>query len=80
MDLNLPIIAIIGGKKSGKTTVVEFLVKAFTSKGFKVATAKHISLPDFSLDKKGTDTWSRLCGCSYCKYACPGVQAENCKG
>ena len=57
MDLNLPIIAIIGGKKSGKTTVVEFLVKAFTSKGFKVATAKHISLPDFSLDKKGTDTW-----------------------
>ncbi|MCZ2845302.1 MAG: molybdopterin-guanine dinucleotide biosynthesis protein B [Candidatus Bathyarchaeota archaeon] len=57
MDLNLPIIAVIGGKKSGKTTVVEFLVKAFTSKGFKVATAKHISSQDFSLDKKGTDTW-----------------------
>ncbi len=57
MDLNLPIIAVIGGKKSGKTTVVEFLVKAFTSKGFKVTTAKHISSQDFSLDKKGTDTW-----------------------
>lgn len=57
MDLNLPIIAVIGGKKSGKTTVLEFLVKAFTSKGFKVATAKHISSQNFSLDKKDTDTW-----------------------
>jgi len=50
-------IAVVGYKNSGKTTVVEALIKALVNKGFKVATVKHISEKDFSMDKKGSDTW-----------------------
>jgi len=57
MDFKLPIIAVIGNKKTGKTTLVELLVRAFTRDGLRIATVKHISLKNFSLDRKGTDTW-----------------------
>jgi|YelNatPaOPRAMG01_1025707.scaffolds.fasta_scaffold05774_5 molybdopterin-guanine dinucleotide biosynthesis protein B len=50
-------IAVIGYKNSGKTTVVEALVKALVNKGFKVATVKHISEKNFSMDSEGRDTW-----------------------
>ncbi|MBS7656231.1 molybdopterin-guanine dinucleotide biosynthesis protein B [Candidatus Bathyarchaeota archaeon] len=55
--LKQPRIAVIGYKNSGKTTVVENLVKALANKGFKVATVKHISEKNFSIDKEGSDTW-----------------------
>ena len=57
MDFKLPIIAVIGNKKTGKTTLVELLARAFTGDGLRVATAKHVSSKNFSLDRKGTDTW-----------------------
>ncbi len=50
-------IAVVGYKNSGKTTVVEALVKALINKGLKVATVKHISEEGFSIDKEGSDTW-----------------------
>ncbi|MBS7657637.1 MAG: molybdopterin-guanine dinucleotide biosynthesis protein B [Candidatus Bathyarchaeia archaeon] len=50
-------IAVVGYKNSGKTTIIEALVKALVNKGFKVATVKHISEKNFSIDKEGTDTW-----------------------
>lgn len=53
----MPIIAVVGSKKSGKTTAIEALVKGLTRRGYKVATIKHISEPDFTLDTKGKDTW-----------------------
>jgi molybdopterin-guanine dinucleotide biosynthesis protein B len=55
--LKQPRITVVGYKGSGKTTVVENLVKALTNKGFKVATVKHISEKNFSIDKEGRDTW-----------------------
>lgn len=55
--LKQPRIAVIGYKNSGKTTVVENLVKALTNNGFKTATIKHISEKNFSIDKEGSDTW-----------------------
>lgn len=51
------IIAVIGGKHSGKTTTVEALVKGLVKRGYKVGTVKHVSQKDFSMDTAGKDTW-----------------------
>ncbi len=53
----MPIIAVVGSRKSGKTTAIEVLVKGLTRKGYNVATVKHIPEPDFTIDTKGKDTW-----------------------
>ena len=53
----MPIIAVVGSKKSGKTTAIETLVKGLTKRGYKVATVKHVPEPDFTIDTKGKDTW-----------------------
>ena len=50
-------IALIGGKKVGKTTTGEKLTAELVRRGFKVAAIKHISEPDFSIDSPGKDTW-----------------------
>jgi len=59
MDFKIPVISVIGNKDSGKTSVMEALIKAFSNNGFKVATAKHVSQKNFLIDRKKTDT-SRL--------------------
>lgn len=51
------VIAVIGSKKSGKTTTIEVLVKGLTRRGHRVATIKHVSEPDFTIDVKGKDSW-----------------------
>lgn len=51
------LVAVIGSKKSGKTTTIEALVKSLTKRGQRVATIKHVSESDFTLDTKGKDTW-----------------------
>jgi len=51
------IVAVVGSKKSGKTTAVETLVNGLTEKGYKIATVKHIPETDFTIDTKGKDTW-----------------------
>ncbi len=56
----MPIVAVVGSRKSGKTTAVEALVKGLTEKGYKVATVKHIPEPDFTIDTKGKDTWRHM--------------------
>jgi len=53
----LRIIAVVGGKRSGKTTAVEALVKGLAKHGYKVATVKHVSQKDFTIDTEGKDTW-----------------------
>jgi len=55
--VQIPIIAIVGSKKSGKTTAIETLVQGLTKRGYKVATVKHVPEPDFTIDTKGKDTW-----------------------
>jgi len=50
-------IAVIGIKKSGKTTTIENLIRELTKRGYNVAVIKHISEPDFTIDKPGKDTW-----------------------
>jgi len=51
------VIAIVGGKKVGKTTTTENLILEFTNRGYQVAALKHISEPDFTIDTKGKDTY-----------------------
>jgi len=53
----MPIIAIVGSRRSGKTTTVEAIVRGLTVKGYRVATAKHIPEADFTIDTRGKDTW-----------------------
>jgi len=56
----IPIIAVVGSKKSGKTTAIETLVQGLTKRGYKVATVKHVPEPDFTIDTKGKDTWRHV--------------------
>jgi len=51
------IVAVIGGKRSGKTTTIEALTRELTKRGYNVATVKHVSEVDFTIDTKGKDTW-----------------------
>ncbi|MCJ7719332.1 molybdopterin-guanine dinucleotide biosynthesis protein B [Candidatus Bathyarchaeota archaeon] len=51
------VIAVVGGKKSGKTTTIEALTRGLAKRGFRVAAVKHIPEPDFTIDTEGKDTW-----------------------
>ena len=51
------VIAVVGGKKVGKTTTTEKLITELTQRGFKVAAVKHVSETDFTIDTPGKDTW-----------------------
>jgi len=53
----MQVIAVVGSKKSGKTTTIENLVRELTKRGHKLAVIKHISKPDFTIDTVGKDTW-----------------------
>jgi len=50
-------IAVVGPKDSGKTLAVEALVRGFSSRGYRVATLKHIPEREFTIDTPGKDTW-----------------------
>ena len=51
------VVAVVGGKKSGKTTTIEILTKELTKRGYKIAAAKHVSESNFTIDTVGKDTW-----------------------
>ena len=53
----MKIIAVIGHSKSGKTTLVEKLIKLFKNEGYAVASVKSIHRENFSLDKNGSNTF-----------------------
>ncbi len=53
----LRVIVIAGRKKSGKTKVIEGLVKELMNRGYRVGTVKHVPMQGFTLDQSGTDTW-----------------------
>ncbi len=56
MKNKIPSFAVTGKKDSGKTTVVERLIKELVEKGYKVASVKH-TRGDHSMDRSDTDTW-----------------------
>jgi molybdopterin-guanine dinucleotide biosynthesis protein B len=52
------VIAVVGGKKSGKTTTIETLIRHLAKEGYKIGAVKHIPEPNFTIDQKGKDTWT----------------------
>jgi len=50
-----PVVAILGNKKSGKTTVAVGLIAELTRRGLTVMSVKHGH--HFRLDTEGTDSW-----------------------
>ncbi len=52
-----PVVSVIGRKKAGKTTVLERLIAALKSRGYRIATIKHHIHYGFCMDSPGKDTW-----------------------
>jgi molybdopterin-guanine dinucleotide biosynthesis protein B len=56
-ELKTRVIAVVGSKKSGKTTTIERTIQQLTRRGYKIAAIKHVSEPDFTIDTARKDTW-----------------------
>ena len=54
-----PLVSIVGRSKSGKTTLIEKLLRELSSRGYRVATIKHTS-QGMSFDRSGKDSWRHL--------------------
>jgi molybdopterin-guanine dinucleotide biosynthesis protein B len=50
------VLSIVGRSDTGKTTLLEKLVRELTSRGYKVGTIKH-DLHGFDIDREGKDSW-----------------------
>jgi len=55
--LEVKVVAVVGSKKSGKTTVIEALIRGLSKRGYKIAAIKHIPEENFTIDTTGKDTW-----------------------
>jgi molybdopterin-guanine dinucleotide biosynthesis protein B len=65
------LLAIVGCKKSGKTSVISRLIEVFSEKGYRVGVIKN-SHHSITLDQPGTDTWRfREAGATRIMLACP---------
>ncbi len=54
-----PIVSIIGNSRSGKTTLVEKLIRELKSRGYQVATIKH-AVEGMTFDKPDKDSWRHI--------------------
>src|SRR5512143_21431 len=52
----IPIVSVVGKSDSGKTTLLEKLVKELTSRGYRIGTIKH-DVHSFEIDHPGKDSW-----------------------
>lgn len=55
-EKKIPVFAISGKKKTGKTTLATEVIDRLDSADYKVASIKHTT-GDYSIDKEDTDTW-----------------------
>jgi molybdopterin-guanine dinucleotide biosynthesis protein B len=53
------IIAFVGRSNSGKTTLIEKLIRELKARGYRVATIKHAAR-ESSLDEPGKDSWRHI--------------------
>lgn len=51
-----PIVSVVGKSDSGKTTLLEGLIRELKRRGYRVGTIKH-DAHSFEIDHPGTDTW-----------------------
>ncbi|MDD3365375.1 MAG: molybdopterin-guanine dinucleotide biosynthesis protein B [Syntrophomonas sp.] len=52
----IPVISLVGYSNSGKTTVMESLIRILKRKEYKVAAVKHAA-HGYTMDPPGTDSW-----------------------
>lgn len=52
----IPVVSIVGKSDSGKTTVVEAIVRGLVAHGYRVATCKH-HVHEVDIDIPGKDSW-----------------------
>ena len=52
----MKIIGVVGWKNTGKTTLIEKLIKEFSERNLSISTIKH-SHHNFSVDQQGTDSF-----------------------
>ncbi len=54
-----PVVSIVGKSKSGKTTLIEGLIPELKSRGYRVATVKHVA-HGTTFDEPGRDSWRHI--------------------
>ncbi|MFH1115307.1 MAG: molybdopterin-guanine dinucleotide biosynthesis protein B [Pseudomonadota bacterium] len=52
----IPMLSIVGKSDSGKTTLLEKVVRELTDRGYRIATVKH-DAHSFEIDHEGKDSW-----------------------
>lgn len=52
----IPIVSIVGKSDSGKTTLLEKVVRELANRGHRIATVKH-DAHSFEIDHEGKDSW-----------------------
>jgi len=52
----IPVISVVGRSNTGKTTLIEKLVKELSGRGWRIATIKH-DVHGFDIDKEGKDSY-----------------------
>ena len=52
----IPVVSIVGKSDSGKTTLMERLIRSLTDRGHRVGSVKH-HVHDFDIDVPGKDSW-----------------------
>jgi molybdopterin-guanine dinucleotide biosynthesis protein B len=52
-----PVVSVIGRSKSGKTTLLEGVIRELKRRGYRVGTIKHHSHAGFEIDQPGKDSW-----------------------
>ncbi len=52
----IPVVSIVGRSNTGKTTLIEKMIRELTVRGYRVATIKH-NLHGFDIDHPGKDSW-----------------------
>ncbi|MFH0958272.1 MAG: molybdopterin-guanine dinucleotide biosynthesis protein B, partial [Pseudomonadota bacterium] len=52
----IPLISVVGKSDSGKTTLLEKLIRELTLRGYRIGSIKH-DAHSFEIDKEGKDSW-----------------------
>lgn len=51
-----PVVCFVGSSNSGKTTLIEKVIRLLAKRGYEIATVKHTH-KNFSADSEGKDSW-----------------------
>ncbi len=54
-----PLVSIVGKSKSGKTTLIERLIRELAERGYRVATIKHVP-QEIAFDEPDKDSWRHI--------------------